>query len=105
MDKTIDLIVKQNTSLFGLNPIVKRINIGFTNTIYEINNSYIVKVCTDNNNEENFKKEIDFYNSNKNNSLIPKLYYSDIDKEVVPYYYEIIEKVKGVSLYNVWHTY
>jgi len=105
MDTIIDLIVKINESLFGTNPIIEKINVGFTNTLYRINDSYIVKVCTDINNEEDFKKEIDFYNSNKENTLIPKLYYSDTMKEDVPYFYEILEKVNGVSLYNVWHTY
>jgi len=105
MEKIIDLIVKINESLFGTNPIIEKINVGFTNTLYRINDSYIVKVCTDINNEEDFKKEIDFYNSNKENTLIPKLYYSDTIKEDVPYFYEILEKVNGVSLYNVWHTY
>lgn len=105
MEKIIDLIVKTNKSLFGTNPIIEKINVGFTNTLYRINDSYIVKVCTDINNEEDFKKEIDFYNSNKENTLIPKLYYSDTMKEDVPYFYEILEKVNGVSLYNVWHTY
>lgn len=105
MEKIIDLIVKINESLFGTNPIIEKINVGFTNTLYRINYSYIVKVCTDINNEEDFKKEIDFYNSNKENTLIPKFYYSDTMKEDVPYFYEILEKVNGVSLYNVWHTY
>lgn len=105
MDKIIDLIVKNNMSLFGTNPSVEKINVGFTNTLYRINDSYIVKVCTDIDNEEEFKNEINFYNSNKNNTLIPKLYYSSTDKKDIPYFYEILEKVNGVSLYNVWHTY
>ena len=105
MDKIIDLIVKNNTSLFGTDPSIKKINVGFTNTLYKINDSYIVKVCTDIGNEEEFKNEINFYNSNKGNSLIPKLYYSSTDKKDVPYFYEVLEKVSGVSLYNVWHTY
>lgn len=105
MHEIIDKIVQQNSSLFGSKPKKNKINIGFTNTIYNINDLYIVKICTDENNEEEFKKEIDFYNSNKNNTLIPKLYYSSINKNDVPYFYEIIEKVDGVSLYNVWHTF
>lgn len=105
MDKTIDLIVRNNGMLFGTNPVVEKINVGFTNTLYKVNDSYIVKVCTDLSNEEEFAREIDFYNSNKANTLIPKLYYSDTTKEDVPYFYEILEKVNGVSLYNVWHTY
>ena len=105
MDKIISSIVKNNESLFGTNPSVEKINVGFTNTLYKVNDSYIVKVCTDNNNEDDFKKEISFYNSNKDNSLIPKLYISNTDKKDIPYFYEILEKVNGVSLYNVWHTY
>ena len=105
MENIINLIVKKNSSLFGEEPIVDKIDIGFTNTIYKINDSYIVKICTDLSNEEKFKREIDFYNSNKGNNLIPKLYYSDIKKKDIPYIYEILEIVNGVSLYNVWHTY
>lgn len=105
MDKLIDSIVNQNQTLFGTNPNVEKINIGFTNTLYKVNDSYIVKVCTDPSNEEGFKNEIDFYNSNKENTLIPRLYYLDISKKDVPYFYVILEKVSGVSLYNIWHTY
>lgn len=105
MDEIINKIIEQNKSLFGNHPSVEKINIGFTNTLYKVDDSYIVKVCTDINNEEDFKKEINFYNSNKENALIPKLYYSSTDKKAVPYFYEILEKVNGVSLYNVWHTY
>ena len=101
----IEKIIDKHISLFGDNPIVNKINIGFTNTIYDINNLYIVKICTDIDNEEEFKREIDFYNSNEGNEYIPKLYYFSTDKEDIPYFYEIIEKLKGVSLYEVWHTY
>ena len=101
----IEKIIDKHLSLFGDNPIVNKINIGFTNTIYNVNDLYIVKICTDIDNEEEFKREIDFYNSNKDNNYIPKLYYSSTDKKDIPYFYEIIEKLKGVSLYEVWHTY
>ena len=103
MEGIISKIIQQNSSLFGNNPIVKRINVGFTNTLYDINDKYIIKICTNLSNEEKFKKEINFYNSNIDNDLIPKLYYSSIDKTKVPYMYEIIEKIDGVSLYDVWH--
>ena len=71
---------------------------------YIVNENYVVKICTNPDNEKNFEKEINFYKANVGNNLIPKLYYSNVEKDVVPYYYEIIEKVEGVSLYNVWHT-
>ena len=98
-------ILKKHKNIFGENPKYEKINVGFTNTIYNVNDLYIVKICTNLNNENNFKKEIEFYNSNKDNELIPKLYYSNTDKKDIPYFYEIIEKIKGVSLYNVWHTF
>lgn len=105
MEKIINTILKQNTTLFGINPKVEKINVGFTNTIYSIDDSFMVKICTNNDNENAFQKEIEFYKTNKENNLIPKLYYSSTDKKYIPYFYEIIEKIDGVSLYNVWHTF
>ena len=76
----IDKILEVNSNLFGNNPSVEKINVGFTNTIYKVNDLYIVKICINNSNEVNFINEIDFYIKNKNNNLIPKLYYSDTSK-------------------------
>ena len=105
MEKIINTILKQNTTLFGINHKVEKINVGFTNTIYNIDDFFIVKICTNSNNENAFQKEIEFYKTNKINNLIPKMYYSSTDKKDIPYFYEIIEKIDGVSLYNVWHTF
>ena len=105
MEEIINKIVKQNKKILGDNPIIEKINVGFTNTIYIINNSFIVKICTDIDNESEFQKEIDYYKTNATNDLIPKLYYSNTEKKEIPYYYEILEKVEGVTLYNVWHTF
>lgn len=105
MQEIINKIIEKNKSLFKDNPIVKKINVGFTNTLYSINDSFIIKICTDINNEPKFNKEIEFYNANKENDLIPKLYYANTDKTDIPYYYEILEKINGVSLYDVWHTF
>lgn len=105
MEKIINIILKQNTTLFGNNPKVEKINVGFTNTVYNINDSFVVKICTNRNNENEFQKEIDFYKTNEGSSFIPQLYDSSTDKKDIPYFYEIIEKIDGVSLYNVWHTF
>lgn len=105
MEDLIRKILENNRDLFKDISKVIKINVGFTNTIYNINDEYILKLCTDVTNEDNFKKEITFYLNNKDNDLIPLLYRYNTSKDIVPYYYEIIEKVKGVSLYNVWHTY
>ena len=103
MENIVKDIVNKNKDIFGDNPSINKIDVGFTNTIYSIDDKYIIKICSDTSNEEKFKKEISFYENNKDNELIPKLYYSSIDKTDIPYMYEIIEKVKGVTLYNVWH--
>ena len=105
MQETISTIIKQNSQLFGDNPQIKKINVGFTNTIFVVNDLYIIKICTNEDNENNFKNEINFYKENIGNNLFPKLYVSDISKKDVPYCYEIIEKIDGISLYNVWHTF
>ena len=101
----VNKIVEKNKSLFSNNPSIKKIDVGFTNTIYNVDDKYIIKICSNYDNEEKFKKEINFYNSNIDNDLIPKLYYSDMDKKDIPYIYEIIEKIDGVTLYDVWHTF
>ena len=103
MEDIMKQITLRHKSLFGENPQVYRINVGFTNTLYNVNDEYIVKICTDINNEKKFKKEINFYNSNKDNNLIPKLFYSDVDKSTISYMYEVLEKIDGVSLYDVWY--
>jgi len=105
MNEVINNIIKSNKDIFEKNIKIEKINIGFTNTIYSVDDKYIVKICSDYKNEVNFKNEIDFYNKNKYNDLIPKLFYYDISKNNIPYYYEIIEKINGVSLYSVWHTF
>ena len=103
MEDIINKIIEKNKMLFGDNPVVNKINVGFTNTIYNVNDSFIIKICSNIDNEEKFKKEIEFYKANKDNVLIPKLYYSNIEKKDVPYMYEILEKIDGVSLYDVWY--
>jgi len=102
--KKYDLIIKK---IIDNNNLLKRksynlITTGFTNTIYEVEN-YIVRICTDLNNEDRFKNEIEFYHKNKDNDKVPNLYVSDISKKIVPYYYEIMEKVNGKTLYEVWY--
>lgn len=104
MEEIIKKIVKRNKLLLGSNPHVSRINIGFTNTLYNVDDRFIIKICTDESNEGKFKKEINFYNSNRDNELIPKLYSSSTIKTDIPYMYEILEKIDGVALYDVWHT-
>ncbi len=81
----------------------KQLNIGFTNKIYETENK-IIRICINPNNEERFNKEIDFYKEQKDNPYIPKLYKVDNSKTIIPYTYEIIEKVPGKTIYEIWYN-
>ncbi len=98
-DSAMQQIVDSNEILKGKQ--FKLMTAGFTNTIYSVDN-YIIRICTDSKNEERFENEINFYKENKDNNGIPKLYVSDTTKGVVPYYYEVIEKVSGKTLYELW---
>lgn len=95
----IETIIKNNDIL--QNQEYKKINAGFTNTIYEVGD-YIVRICTNEKNERRFKNEIDFYFSHSSD-YFPKLYIEDTTKKIVPYYYEIIERIEGNTLYEIWY--
>lgn len=84
---------------------IKKLNVGFTNEVYLIDNDYILKVCGNVSNEKRFFTEIDFYLKNPTNKYIPKLYsyHKAVDKNDLSYL--IIEKLSGSSLYYVWHTF
>ena len=99
-DQIIKKIIDKTPILKGLN--YELVNSGFTNTIYKVGD-YIVRICTSTSNEERFKKEIDFYQANNNNPNIPTLFASDISKEIVPYYYQVINRINGNTLYEVWY--
>ena len=98
-DSVMQKIVDSNEILKGKQ--FKFITAGFTNTIYSVA-KYIIRICTDPKNEERFVREINFYKENKDNVGIPKLYAYDTTKAKVPYYYEVIEKVFGKTLYEIW---
>jgi Predicted aminoglycoside phosphotransferase len=104
MQTVIDKIL--NKLMLQLGPIaeVKKINVGFTNTLFLLDNKYILKICTKKENEVSFKKEIKFFLENIDNEYIPKLITYSIDKNDTNHFYEIMEKIDGVSLYNIWHT-
>ncbi len=99
-DSVMEKILASNDILKGKE--FKLINSGFTNTIYAVDN-YIIRICTNTKNEDRFANEIDFYKENNDSIGTPKLYASDVSKSVVPYYYEIIEKISGETLYELWY--
>lgn len=96
-------IVNSNKEIFGEKTDIKEINAGFNNSIFDIDDKYIIKVCDDVEKEKKFEVESNFYVSNMNNNAIPKLFKFDNSKKILPYVYEIIEKVKGKTVYYYWY--
>ena len=99
-DKMMDQLKKTNKLLE--NKECKRITAGFTNILYRAED-YIIKICTNNKQEDRFQREINFYKNYQNNTNIPKLYMTDTSKTTIPYMYEILENIKGKTLYEVWY--
>lgn len=96
-------IVDNNKDIFKEVNSIEEINAGFNNSIFNIDNKYVIKVCGNVDEENLFDTEYNFYKSNQNNIYIPKFYKYDDTKEIVPYVYEIIEKVKGQTVYYYWY--
>ena len=106
IEKRLELankIAKANQDIFGNISKIEEVNAGFNNSIFNINDKYIIKVCDNIEKEKLFDTEANFYNSNKDNNNIPTLYKFDKSKRVIPYVYEIIEKVNGKTVYYHWY--
>lgn len=103
----MDLYLKKimDDNVFLKDEDIYRINAGFTNLVYSIGDRFIVKVCKDKKNELNFKREIEFYRCNLESKYIPKLYSFYVSNSDDDFSYEILEKVRGKSLYFVWHEF
>lgn len=96
-------LVSVNKDIFGEVKNISEINAGFNNSIFDIDDKYIIKVCGNDKEENLFDVENNFYVSNSNSCHIPKLYRYDNSKKDVPYVYEILEKISGKSVYYFWY--
>ena len=84
---------------------VKQIEVGFTNTVYSVDDRYILKVCTDTKgNESPFRLEVELYEYFNATLPVPRLIAYDDSKTLIPYHYMLYPKIEGDNLYNVWHT-
>lgn len=99
--ETIIKIFKEY-NLGAVDNIVK-INIGFTNHVYDVNNKYILKVCFDKKNESNFEKEVYFYSLFAGKIPVPKVLVYDRNKRLYDKFFMIYPKIIGDNLYSVWH--
>lgn len=79
---------------------LKKSESGFSNLVYFIDDKYVIKVLESTGNEVKFDNEIGFYKSVAFD-FIPNYISSGVLNNTK---YIIIEKVDGVSLYEIWHT-
>jgi len=105
MDEIVRKIVERHRDLFGEGVGVERINAGFTNMVFSVGDRYILKVCHDVGNEEEFGVEIRFYLENGDKPYVPKMLVYSEDKGDVGFHYIVMERVNAPSLYDVWHTF
>ncbi len=83
---------------------VEKMTVGFTNAVYSINNTFILKVCENEANEKNFAKEAFFYNLFKNTIPVPEIIVYDNTKTLCNKNFIIYHKIIGDNLYTKWHV-
>lgn len=79
---------------------ITKATLGFTNLVYFVDDNYVIKISKDKTTQKKIEKETSIY---KNISLncVPKYITSG---DMCGYTYLIISKIKGNSLYSIWHT-
>lgn len=81
----------------------QKIEIGWTNKVYSVNNEFILKVCDDETNEEKFEREVFFYHYFENKIPVPKIRVYDNSKKIYGKFFMIYPKIVGDNLYSKWH--
>lgn len=79
---------------------VEKNTFGYTNEIYSVNGKYILKICVNERNKENFKRASLFCQKYYENISCPKILYSSLNTE---YPWQIEEQVKGENLFFKWN--
>ena len=82
---------------------IQKIEIGFTNEVYSINDRYILKGCEDAGNEEKFEREVFFYNFFAGKIPVPEITVFDKTKQFCDKHFMIYPKIEGDNLYSKWH--
>ncbi len=99
--KTVEKIFKEHN--LGDVKKIQKIEIGFTNKVYIINDKFILKVCEDESNEQKFEIEVFFYNFFKDKIPVPEIKVFDKSKSIYGKFFMIYPKIEGNNLYAKWH--
>jgi hypothetical protein len=96
-------MVKQILRHIGIDENVpcNRIRSGFNRSVFDIDNKYILKICTNVKRESDVRNEVSFF-INNDYDFSPGLLVYDNSKTVIPYYYTIEEKIQGHNLFSLW---
>ena len=79
---------------------IERITYGYTNKIYSINGRYILKICTNERNRDNFKRASLFCQKYFGSINCPKVLYSCLDTDNA---WQIEEQANGENLFFKWN--
>ena len=82
---------------------IEKIEIGFTNQVFSIDNKFILKICQDTKNEKSFDKEVFFYNLFKKDLPVPKVIVYNKSKKIHNRVFMIYKRIGGDNLYSKWH--
>lgn len=82
---------------------ITKIEIGYTNEVYSINDKFILKICKDKSNEKNFAREVFFNNYFKDKIPVPNVILYNDSKKVHNRNFMIYHKIQGDNLYSKWH--
>lgn len=83
---------------------VRKIEVGFTNTVYCVDDTYILKICRLTDNEVYFKREVQLYEYFGASLPVPRVHTYDDSKSIIDNHYMIYPLIEGENLYNVWHA-
>jgi aminoglycoside phosphotransferase (APT) family kinase protein len=83
----------------------EKINVGFSNDIFSVDSTFILKSAKSEGNNTYLDREIYLCNLLKAKLPIPKIIYSDTSKQLIDRNFIIYEKVQGDNLYRKWHEY
>jgi len=83
-------------------PKIKRIAIGFTNEVHEVDD-YILKVCVRKNFKKKFKNEVNTYQRLQGRALVPEFVLADDSETLINKPYMIYKMIPGESLGGRWH--
>jgi len=95
-------VAESHRQLFGDSAHITEINAGFNNRLFCVNDRFIIKICGNPGKEALFDTESRFYLDYRDSGFLPRLFCYDPTKAVIPHPYEILEKIKGQTVYHLW---